>query len=81
MFSERAGVIKSLLKADVTGAFFFYRGRSATYELQNPYIGFFCGWSPVRGRNVLRGCRDQVRADQVVAGFAHQHADARTAPL
>ena len=41
MFSERAGVINIALEGlMLTGAF---TAAVATYDLQNPYIGFHCG--------------------------------------
>jgi general nucleoside transport system permease protein len=41
MFSERAGVINIALEGlMLAGAF---TAAVATYELQNPYIGFICG--------------------------------------
>lgn len=69
MFSERAGVINIALEGlMLTGAF---TAAVATYELQNPYIGFFCGI--VAGAAVALVYAVAVikfEADQVVAGFA-----------
>lgn len=69
MFSERAGVINIALEGlMLAGAFV---GAIATYELQNPYLGFLCGI--VAGAFVALIYAVAVikfEADQVVAGFA-----------
>lgn len=69
LFSERAGVINIALEGlMLTGAFV---GAVATYELQNPYIGFLCGL--IAGAFVALIYAIAVikfEADQVVAGFA-----------
>lgn len=69
LFSERAGVINIALEGlMLAGAFV---GAVATYELQNPYIGFICGI--VAGAFVALIYAVAVikfEADQVVAGFA-----------
>lgn len=69
MFSERAGVINIALEGlMLTGAF---TAAVATYELQNPYLGFLSGM--VAGALVAFVFAVAVikfEADQVVAGFA-----------
>ena len=69
MFSERAGVINIALEGlMLTGAF---TAAVATYELQNPYIGFVAGM--VAGAAVALVFAFAVirfEADQVVTGFA-----------
>src|SRR5207302_10248014 len=69
MFSERAGVINIALEGlMLTGAF---TAAVATYELQNPYLGFGAGM--VAGAVVAFVFAVAVikfEADQVVAGFA-----------
>lgn len=69
MFSERAGVINIALEGlMLTGAF---TAAVATYELQNPYLGFLFGM--VAGALVAFVFAVAVikfEADQVVAGFA-----------
>ena len=69
MFSERAGVINIALEGlMLTGAF---TAAVATYELQNPYIGFLCGI--VAGglvAGVFAVAVIKFEADQVVTGFA-----------
>ncbi|MFZ1701617.1 MAG: ABC transporter permease [Pyrinomonadaceae bacterium] len=69
MFSERAGVINIALEGlMLAGAF---TAAVATYELQNPYIGFLCGM--VVGALVALVFAVAVikfEADQVVTGFA-----------
>src|SRR3982751_3616506 len=69
LFSERAGVINIALEGlMLTGAFV---AAVATYELQNPYLGFLCGI--VAGAVVALVFAVAVikfEADQVVAGFA-----------
>lgn len=69
MFSERAGVINIALEGlMLTGAF---TAAVATYELQNPYIGFLCGI--VAGglvAVVFAVAVIKFEADQVVTGFA-----------
>jgi len=69
LFSERAGVINIALEGlMLAGAF---TAAVATYELQNPYVGFLCG--------VIAGAAlafvyaiavIKFEADQVVTGFA-----------
>ncbi len=69
MFSERAGVINIALEGlMLAGAF---TAAVATYELQNPYLGFVCG--VVVGAVVALIFAIAVikfEADQVVTGFA-----------
>lgn len=69
MFSERAGVINIALEGlMLAGAF---TAAVATYELNNPYIGFVCGM--VVGALVALVFAIAVikfEADQVVTGFA-----------
>lgn len=69
MFSERAGVINIALEGlMLAGAF---TAAVATYELQNPYIGFVCGM--IVGALVAAVFAVAVikfEADQVVTGFA-----------
>jgi len=69
MFSERAGVINIALEGlMLAGAF---TAAVATYELQNPYIGFLCGVA-VGGAVALVFAIAVIKfeADQVVTGFA-----------
>ncbi|MFT3744087.1 MAG: ABC transporter permease [Pyrinomonadaceae bacterium] len=69
MFSERAGVINIALEGlMLAGAF---TAAVATYELQNPYIGFLCGVA-VGGIVALIFAVAVIKfeADQVVTGFA-----------
>lgn len=69
MFSERAGVINIALEGlMLAGAF---TAAVATYELQNPYIGFLCGVA-VGGIVALIFAIAVIKfeADQVVTGFA-----------
>jgi len=69
LFSERAGVINIALEGlMLAGAF---TAAVATYELQNPYIGFLCGL--VAGAAlafVYAVAVIKFEADQVVTGFA-----------
>lgn len=69
MFSERAGVINIALEGlMLAGAF---TAAVATYQLQNPYIGFLCGM--LVGAAVALVFAIAVikfEADQVVTGFA-----------
>src|SRR5688500_1205998 len=69
MFSERAGVINIALEGlMLAGAF---TAAVATYELQNPYLGFLCGVI-VGGlvAVVFAVAVIKFEADQVVTGFA-----------
>ena len=69
MFSERAGVINIALEGlMLAGAF---TAAVATYELQNPYIGFLCGIA-VGGivAAIFAVAVIKFEADQVVTGFA-----------
>jgi simple sugar transport system permease protein len=69
MFSERAGVINIALEGlMLAGAFI---AAVATYELQNPYLGFLLG-SVVGGLVALVFAVAVIKfeADQVVTGFA-----------
>ncbi len=69
MFSERAGVINIALEGlMLAGAF---TAAVATYELQNPYMGFICG-IVVGGLVALVFAVAVIKfeADQVVTGFA-----------
>lgn len=69
MFSERAGVINIALEGlMLAGAF---TAAVATYELQNPYLGFLCGIA-VGGIVALVFAIAVIKfeADQVVTGFA-----------
>ncbi len=68
MFSERSGVINIALEGlMLAGAF---TAAVATYQLQNPYLGFLCGIGAgavvalIYAISVI-----QFEADQVVAGF------------
>src|SRR6187200_3076336 len=69
LFSERAGVINIALEGlMLAGAF---TAAVVTYEVQNPYIGFFCGL--VAGAALAFAYAVAVikfEADQVVTGFA-----------
>src|SRR2546421_9354657 len=69
MFSERAGVINIALEGlMLTGAF---TAAVATYELNNPYIGFLCGIMAGGAVAVVYAVAViKFEADQVVAGFA-----------
>ena len=69
MFSERAGVINIALEGlMLAGAF---TAAIATYELQNPYIGFLCGLvSGAALALVFAIAVIKFEADQVVTGFA-----------
>ncbi len=69
MFSERAGVINIALEGlMLAGAF---TAAVATYELQNPYIGFLCGMAVgALVALVFAVAVIKFEADQVVAGFA-----------
>ncbi len=69
MFSERAGVINIALEGlMLAGAF---TAAVATYELQNPYVGFLCG-IVVGGivAFIFAVAVIKFEADQVVTGFA-----------
>ncbi len=69
MFSERAGVINIALEGlMLAGAF---TAAVATYELNNPYLGFLCGIA-VGGLVALVFAVAVIKfeADQVVTGFA-----------
>ena len=69
LFSERAGVINIALEGlMLAGAF---TAAVATYELQNPYVGFLCG--VIAGAAlafVYAVAVIKFEADQVVTGFA-----------
>lgn len=69
MFSERAGVINIALEGlMLAGAF---TAAVATYELQNPYIGFLCGMLAGAVVSVVFAIAViKFEADQVVTGFA-----------
>lgn len=69
MFSERAGVINIALEGlMLAGAF---TAAVATYELQNPYIGFLCGMTVgALVAFVFAIAVIKFEADQVVTGFA-----------
>lgn len=69
LFSERAGVINIALEGlMLAGAFV---GAVATYELQNPYIGFLCGlFAGAFVALIYAVAVIKFEADQVVAGFA-----------
>lgn len=69
LFSERAGVINIALEGlMLAGAFV---GAVATYELQNPYIGFLCGIAAGAFVALIYAVAViKFEADQVVAGFA-----------
>ncbi|MGE3467795.1 MAG: ABC transporter permease [Pyrinomonadaceae bacterium] len=69
MFSERAGVINIALEGlMLAGAF---TAAVATYELQNPYIGFVCGMAVgALVAFVFAVAVIKFEADQVVTGFA-----------
>ena len=69
MFSERAGVINIALEGlMLAGAF---TAAVATYELQNPYLGFLCGMAVgAVVALVFAIAVIKFEADQVVAGFA-----------
>jgi general nucleoside transport system permease protein len=69
MFSERAGVINIALEGlMLAGAF---TAAVATYELQNPYIGFLCGMLAGAVVSVIFAIAViKFEADQVVTGFA-----------
>ena len=69
MFSERAGVINIALEGlMLAGAF---TAAVATYELQNPYIGFLCGMAVgALVALVFAIAVIKFEADQVVTGFA-----------
>ncbi len=69
MFSERAGIINIALEGlMLAGAF---TAAVATYELNNPYIGFLCGLA-VGGvvAFIFAVAVIKFEADQVVTGFA-----------
>jgi ABC-type uncharacterized transport system permease subunit len=69
MFSERAGVINIALEGlMLAGAF---TAAVATYELNNPYIGFLCGLLAGAVLAFIYAVAViKFEADQVVAGFA-----------
>ncbi|MEJ7623593.1 MAG: ABC transporter permease [Pyrinomonadaceae bacterium] len=69
MFSERAGVINIALEGlMLAGAF---TAAVATYELQNPYLGFACGMAVgALVAFVFAIAVIKFEADQVVTGFA-----------
>jgi len=69
MFSERAGVINIALEGlMLAGAF---TAAVATYELQNPYLGFLCGMAVgALVALVFAVAVIKFEADQVVTGFA-----------
>jgi ABC-type uncharacterized transport system permease subunit len=69
MFSERAGVINIALEGlMLAGAF---TAAVATYELNNPYLGFLCGLAAGAGLAFIYAVAViKFEADQVVAGFA-----------
>ncbi len=69
MFSERAGVINIALEGlMLAGAF---TAAVATYELQNPYLGFICGTAVgALVALVFAVAVIKFEADQVVTGFA-----------
>lgn len=69
MFSERAGVINIALEGlMLAGAF---TAAVATYELNNPYIGFLCGLAAGAVLAFIYAVAViKFEADQVVAGFA-----------
>ncbi|MFN2501713.1 MAG: ABC transporter permease [Pyrinomonadaceae bacterium] len=69
MFSERAGVINIALEGlMLAGAF---TAAVATYELQNPYLGFLCGMAVgALVAFVFAVAVIKFEADQVVTGFA-----------
>jgi len=69
MFSERAGVINIALEGlMLAGAF---TAAVATYELQNPYLGFICGVAVgAIVALVFAIAVIKFEADQVVTGFA-----------
>lgn len=69
MFSERAGVINIALEGlMLAGAF---TAAVATYELQNPYLGFLCGMAAGAFLAAIFAVAViKFEADQVVAGFA-----------
>ena len=69
MFSERAGVINIALEGlMLAGAF---TAAVATYELQNPYLGFLCGIAVgAIVAFVFAVAVIKFEADQVVTGFA-----------
>jgi ABC-type uncharacterized transport system permease subunit len=69
MFSERAGVINIALEGlMLAGAF---TAAVVTYELQNPYIGFFCGLIAGAALALVYAVAViKFEADQVVTGFA-----------
>ena len=69
MFSERAGVINIALEGlMLAGAF---TAAVATYELQNPYLGFVCGVAVGAAVALIFAIAViKFEADQVVTGFA-----------
>jgi ABC-type uncharacterized transport system permease subunit len=69
MFSERAGVINIALEGlMLAGAF---TAAVATYELNNPYLGFLCGLAAGAALAFVYAVAViKFEADQVVAGFA-----------
>lgn len=69
MFSERAGVINIALEGlMLAGAF---TAAVATYELQNPYLGFLCGMAVgALVAFIFAVAVIKFEADQVVTGFA-----------
>lgn len=69
MFSERSGVINIALEGlMLAGAF---TAAVATYELQNPYLGFLCGMAVgALVAFVFAIAVIKFEADQVVTGFA-----------
>jgi ABC-type uncharacterized transport system permease subunit len=69
LFSERSGVINIALEGlMLTGAF---TAAVATYELNNPYLGFLCGIAAGAAVALIYAVAViKFEADQVVAGFA-----------
>ena len=69
LFSERAGVINIALEGlMLAGAF---TAAVATYELQNPYVGFLCGVIAGAALAFIYAVAViKFEADQVVTGFA-----------
>ncbi|CAN5608415.1 ABC transporter permease [soil metagenome] len=69
MFSERAGIINIALEGlMLAGAF---TAAVATYELQNPYLGFLCGMAVgAIVAFIFAIAVIKFEADQVVTGFA-----------
>jgi simple sugar transport system permease protein len=69
LFSERAGVINIALEGlMLAGAF---TAAVVTYEVQNPYVGFFCGIVAGGALALVYAVAViKFEADQVVSGFA-----------